>query len=202
MEIIRGKQTSFIHALALSERLNGYNSVHIDLGTGDGRYVHHIAQASSGSFVIGIDACRDNLNEMSRRAAANALFVIANAQALPSELYGVAHIITINFPWGSLLGGLLMQEQSLWENLLRIARPQARLEVRLNGGALAEQGWTLEDGTDQVRRLLVANGFEMRPSRVMTTDDLRSYPTTWAKRLAFGRDPRAIFLHGMRKGMK
>jgi hypothetical protein len=28
--------------------------------------------------------------------------------------------------------------------------------------------------------------------------DLRACPTTWAHRLAFGRDPRALWLHGTR----
>jgi 16S rRNA (adenine(1408)-N(1))-methyltransferase len=202
MEIMRGKQTSFTSALALSEQLMGYEAVHIDLGTGDGRFVQHIAHTDPNRFVIGIDACRDNLHEGSRRAPTNALFVIANVQALPEELSGLARYITINFPWGSLLGGLLTHDAFLLESLQRIAHSQADLEIRLNGGALAEQGWSLEEGTDQVRRVLAANGFSMRPSRLLTREDLRIYPTTWAKRLAFGRDPRAMLLHGTCKGTK
>jgi hypothetical protein len=30
----------------------------------------------------------------------------------------------------------------------------------------------------------------------MNAAALRSFPTTWAKRLAFGRDPRAVSLNG------
>ena len=156
MEIIRGKQTSFINALTLNEQISGYDAVHIDIGTGDGRFVQHLAQTHPNDFAVGIDACRENLHEVSRRAPANALFVIANAQALPQDLYGSGAHITINFPWGSLLGGLLTHDMALLEGLQRLARPQAELEVRLNGGALAEQGWTLEEGADQVRRVLAA----------------------------------------------
>jgi 16S rRNA (adenine(1408)-N(1))-methyltransferase len=202
MEIIRGKQSSFINTLGLAERLNGYEAVHIDIGTGDGRFAQHVAQTCLNTFVIGIDACRDNLNDASRRASANTLFVIANAQSLPPELDGLGGHITINFPWGSLLGGLLTQDQALLEGLIRIARPHADLEVRLNGGALAEQGWSLEEGADQARRVLASNGFAMRPARLLTANDLKSCPTTWAKRLAFGRDPRAMYLRGVRKGGK
>ena len=106
MEIIRGKQTSFIDTTALAAKLVGYDRVHIDIGTGDGRFVRHIAQNNPGTFVIGIDACRENLVAISRRAPSNSLFVIANARALPTELFGSATQVTINFPWGSLFDGL------------------------------------------------------------------------------------------------
>lgn len=192
MEIIRGKHASFIDSLAV----DGRDAVHVDVGTGDGRFVWHIAQTQPRSFAIGIDACRENLHEVSRRAPSNALFVIANAQALPAELAGVATHITINFPWGSLLGGLVENDTGLMEGLREIARPNARIEIRLNGGALAEQGWPLEDGAARVRHVLAANGFEMRQASMLTARELKACPTTWAKRLAYGRDPRAWHLTG------
>jgi 16S rRNA (adenine(1408)-N(1))-methyltransferase len=83
MEIIRGKRASFIDASATAELLADYETIHIDIGTGDGRFVQHLAQSNPNTSVIGIDACRENLQEVSRRAPTNALFVIANAYALP-----------------------------------------------------------------------------------------------------------------------
>lgn len=195
MEIIRGRQTSFMDTLMLCERLGGYKTIHMDIGTGDGRFVRHLARTYPKDFVIGIDACRENLEEVSRRAPSNALFVIANAYTLPTGLRGLAAHITINFPWGSLLGGLLANDSALMEGLQAIARPQADLEVRLNGGGLAEAGWSLEDGAEQVREAFSSNGFALQKS-MMTERDLHLYPTTWAKRLAFGRDPRAACLRG------
>jgi 16S rRNA (adenine(1408)-N(1))-methyltransferase len=199
MEIIRGKHASFIDTSTTAASLAGYDTIHIDLGTGDGRFVQHLAERSQNTFVIGIDACRENLHEVSRRAPANALFVIANAYALPPELYGLARHLTINFPWGSLLEGLVANDQSLLAGLVRIARPSARIEVRLNGGALAEVGQSLEEGADRVRSVLTASGFRMQPPIPMLARDLKSFPTTWAKRLAYGRDPRAISLSGTRR---
>ena len=93
MEIIRGKKTSFLPTLV--DHAAGYDAVHIDLGTGDGRFVQHVAQTRPNTLVIGLDAARENLHEVSRRAPANALFVIANALALPCELDGWATHITI-----------------------------------------------------------------------------------------------------------
>lgn len=198
MEIIRGKHASFMPASAFSEWLAGYDTIHIDLGTGDGRFVRHTAQRCPNTFVIGVDACRENLHEVSRRAPANALFAIANVLVPPPELHGLAAQVTINFPWGSLLDGLLNNDRALLDGLVRIARPNASFEIRLNGGALAEAGWTLERGANRVREVLAENGFETRPPVMMTARDLKSCPTTWAKRLAYGRDPRAVYLQAFR----
>ncbi|MBN8595511.1 MAG: class I SAM-dependent methyltransferase [Anaerolineae bacterium] len=199
MEIIRGKQASFMDAAALTAVTEDYPSVHLDLGTGDGRYVAHQAVAQPRHFVIGLDACRENLVEVSRRAPGNSLFVIANALDLPGELDGMADSLSINFPWGSLLEGLLLADSPLWASLRRVTRPGTRLDVRLNGGALAEAHWSLETGAVQIRRMLIEQGFALRPAEKLTAGDLKAFPTSWAKRLAFGRDPRAIHLTGLRQ---
>lgn len=199
MEIIRGKQTSFMNSAALNAVTENYTSVHLDLGTGDGRYVAHQAATQPRHFVIGLDACRENLVEVSRRAPGNSLFIIANALDLPGELDGLADSLSINFPWGSLLEGLLLADSPLWGSLLRVMRPGTRLDVRLNGGALAEANWSLEAGAVQIRRWLIEHGFVLQPADKLTAGDLKAFPTSWAKRLAFGRDPRAVHLSGVRQ---
>jgi hypothetical protein len=181
---------------ALVTHIADWPDVLIDLGTGDGRFVLHTARAHPARYVVGIDACRDNLYETSRRAPANALFLIANICSMPAELAGLASAITINFPWGTLLAGLLDDGSPLLATLARLARPGATLEIRLNGGALAEAGYSLAAGGDQVRRLARLAGFRVAAPQPLAADNLRAYPTTWAKRLAFGRDPRALYLAG------
>lgn len=199
MEIIRGKHASFLDASAFAQRLVGYKHIHMDIGTGDGRFVQHLAQMCPDNLVIGIDAARENLHRVARCAPPNAMFVIANARSLPSELQGLVQHITINFPWGSLLAGLLTGDPALLAGLTMISRLNSTLEVRLNAGALAEADWTLEAGACRVREVLAINGFVMQQANALELHDLKSFPTTWAKRLAFGRDPRAVYLRGTRK---
>jgi hypothetical protein len=198
MEIMRGKKTSFIDTSTFASQLEGYASIHMDIGTGDGRFVRHLAQTNSRRFVIGLDACRENLQGATRRAPANTLFVIANAYALPLELTGIATHITINFPWGSLLEGLVSHDATLLANLARIAQAGTELEICLNAGALKEIDCSLEAGAIRVRNGLAKCGFIMQSPLELVAHDLKSYPTTWAKRLAFGRDPRAVYLRGRR----
>jgi 16S rRNA (adenine(1408)-N(1))-methyltransferase len=212
MESICGKRTLHIDADTLANRVAGASAVLVDIGTGDGRFVLHAARAGSSWFAIGVDACRENLRPASRTAPRNVLFVIAEARTLPTELRGLATRIAINFPWGSLLGGLLDGDAGLLDGLASIVRPDwdarpgrerkgtmggATLEIRLNGGALAEAGWSLEVGGERVRQVLATHGFSVERPVLLDARALRACPTTWAKRLAVGRDPRALYLRAL-----
>lgn len=196
METIRGRMSHNIGLTELSAQLAGYNQIRLDLGTGDGRFVRCMAKKHKDQFFIGVDACRENLRANSLQKLPNALFVIANAQALPLELNGLVSHVSINFPWGSLLEGLLNDDAYLLNGLLAITRPCAEMDILLNGEALGTAGWTLESGADQVVHVLSSTGWKMNSRTCMDAQALRSLSTTWAKRLAFGRDPRAIALNG------
>lgn len=194
METIRGRRSHDLDLNGLQQQLAEYRHTLIDLGTGDGRYVRSLAEKYTENFFIGIDACRENLRAPSQNELPNALFIIASAQALPAELSGLASHVSINFPWGSLLESLLSDDADLMNGLSAITRPQANMEIYLNGEALRTAGWTLEAGADQIEGVLNASGWVTRSRAGLDANALRSLSTTWAKRLAFGRDPRAVHL--------
>jgi trans-aconitate methyltransferase len=201
MEILQGKTPLFWDTVMLRKRVAGYPTVHIDIGTGDGFLVHHLAARNPHTFMIGLDACRENLHAVSGRGAAeNTLFVIANALMLPPELTSSATQVTLNFPWSSLAQGLLEGDPGLLRGLCRVMQPGAALEIRLNAEAVASAGWALEAGAAQIQTLLHSEGFRMHSPHVLSPADLRRYPTRWAKRLAYGRDPRALLLAGQWRG--
>jgi 16S rRNA (adenine(1408)-N(1))-methyltransferase len=181
-------------------RASSAGRVMIDLGTGDGRFVLHAARRDPACLVIGVDACRENLYVSSRTAPVNALFVIANALTLPSELSGSATQITINFPWGSLLTGLLAADGGLLHGLRMIARPRAALELRLNRSALTEAGVTPAEAGVLIRRALREAGFSVEPTVELDAAALRALPSAWAKRLAYGREPHALYLQAAAPG--
>jgi 16S rRNA (adenine(1408)-N(1))-methyltransferase len=196
MESIQGKRALRIDAPALLGRLAGYQEVLLDIGAGDGRFVRQMAAEYPARFAIGVDACRENLRANSHAAQANALYLIADARALPCALDQRATHVTINFPWGSLLSGLLAGEAVLLERLAAVARPGALLELRLNAGALAKAGCDLADGGEYVRQALHVAGFHVRSAIALGPHELRACPTTWARRLACGRDARGLYLQG------
>jgi Putative methyltransferase len=196
METIRGRKSLELDFNGLKERLAGYNCITLDLGTGDGRYVRYLANKNPDWFIIGVDSCRENLREHSQAKLQNMLFVIASAQDLPKELSRLISHITINFPWGSLLEGLLSSDSKLMCGLESISRSATSVDLHLNGGALAEAGTTLEIGADKIHNNLLQAGWQINTPILMNATALRTFPTTWAKRLAFGRDPRAVSMNG------
>jgi hypothetical protein len=196
METIRGKKSLELDFNGLQDRLAGYHRITLDLGTGDGRYVRTLAAKHPDWFIIGVDSCRENLREHSQVKLPNMLFVIANAQDLPNELDGLFSQITINFPWGSLLESLLINDSKLMYGLKSISRSTTSIDLHLNGGALTEAGMTLEAGAEKIYENLLRSGWQIESPVVINASNLRGFPTTWAKRLAFGRDPRAITLSG------
>jgi len=196
METIRGRMPRILDLTELQARLANHQRVLMDLGTGDGKFALHHARTFPGRFVIGVDSCRENLREHSRAKLSNLLFVIASAQNLPQELAGQITHTTINFPWGSLLEGLLRGDSPLPGGLALIAKDNAAIDIRLNGGALSEAGLTLEKGTMRIYHNLLHAGWCVKTPIAMDATALRKFPSSWAKRLAFGRDPRALQLSG------
>ena len=194
METLWGRRSLDLDLNGLKQRLADYTHTLIDLGTGDGRFVRCLAEKYTDHFFIGIDACRENLRVNSGQNLPNALFIIASAQALPSELNGLASRVSINFPWGSLLESLLNNDADLIDGLSAISSPQVSLEIYLNGEALRTAGWTLEAGIKQIEGNLNASGWISKSRACLDANALRSFSSTWAKRLAFGRDPRAVHL--------
>lgn len=167
---------------------SGFTSLTLDLGAGDGRFARTLAQASPERAVVAVDTCGDNARNHLRRAPANLRFVVADARALPESLCAACGEVVINFPWGSLLEELLNPTHGLAASIAD--RP---LVARINGGALAEAGFDFERGAQRLIASFRSAGIEAQ-IQILNQDDLRAIPCTWAKRLAFGRDPRAIEL--------
>ena len=187
MQLLTGKTSRAIDIHSLVNWASNYERVVLDLGTGDGAYVRHLATRQLSTAVIGVDTCGANATINTRRVPGNARLLIHDALAIPDDLTKLANLTTINFPWGSLLRALLDGDECLLSTLAG-----KRCEIRVNAGALAEQGCAFEAGIEAIR----TSTRSLSPARLTTElldhDALHSFPTTWAKRLAFGRDPRAV----------
>jgi len=198
METIRGRTSLSLDFNGVKDRLKNYNRTVLDLGTGDGRYVYDLANNHSDWFVVGVDACRENLRDHSRAKLSNMLFVIASAQELPCEFQGLFSHVAINFPWGSLLDGLLACDPGLMHGLIAVSRPGAQIEINLNSGALKEAGTNLVAGARIIHENMERYGWDLQFPHPMDDGTLAKFPSTWARRLAHGREPRALGLCGRR----
>jgi tRNA G46 methylase TrmB len=80
-----------------------FERLHIDLGTGDGKFAVHLARRNPTLGMIGIDACLDHVHGARRRHPGNVRFACIDVLAWPLEMIPAADAVTINFPYGSLL---------------------------------------------------------------------------------------------------
>jgi hypothetical protein len=82
------------------------------------------------------------------------------------------------------------------QGLTSISRPDAQLQIHLNSGALEEAGTSLEAGAGIIYGNLNRHGWDIKFPHLMDQGALAKFSTTWARRLAYGRDPRAMSLSG------
>jgi 16S rRNA (adenine(1408)-N(1))-methyltransferase len=159
------------------------------------------AAARPDLLVVGVDANAAAMAEASRRAAAsprrgglpNALFVVAAAEALPPELDGLAGAVTVHFPWGSLLRGLLRADPAVMAGLTRVMRPGATLSLLLSSTD-RDRGAGVAPLQEPAMRDLAAAyagwGLAITEARPATAADVAAAHSTWGKRLgAGGRRP-------------
>jgi len=164
----------------------------VDLGTGDGRSVLARASREPGSFVIGIDANTAGMAESSRRAnrgpgaLGNVCFLVEAAEALPGPLAGVASLVTVIFPWGSLLRGVLGQDEAVQCGIRSIVAPGGRVEV-LGSVTAADHVPGLERLDAWAEPAIAAAwrsvGFELVRLHPATRNELLAVRSSWARRL-------------------
>jgi 16S rRNA (adenine(1408)-N(1))-methyltransferase len=168
----------------------------IDLGAGDGRAVLATAAAEPSTLVIGVDAAAASMAESSRRAAragratrgapSNVLFVVAAAEAIPSELVGIAERVRVQLPWGSLLRGCLGLDNRVAAGIASLVAPGGELKLLL---APIERDGLAAVPTDPgeviraVAAAFAAFGLVLAEGRPATAEELGASHSTWAKRL-------------------
>lgn len=155
------------------------------------------AAACPERLVVGIDANATSMVKASWRAAraakrgglANALFVVSAAEALPDELDGAADAMTVHFPWGSLLRGLLTADAAILGGIARVTRPGASVTLLLSlteRDNVAEVDAIGERTFADLASAYAAHGFALRDARPATQEEIARSQSTWAKRLRAG----------------
>lgn len=218
LTIVRGKQIESWDAARLRDALASYDRVTIDLGAGDGRWAYRRALAEPQRCVIAIDPVRENLREMSAKAAAkparggapNAIYVIASIEQMPDELAGVAHEIFVTLPWGSLMRGVILGEPSTLAAIARLGRDRASLRIVLNTRIFDDpvplEVRDLPEVTPAYVEATLASryaaaGLRIDTTREMDADEVAALGTTWAKRLSHRRPPPSVLVEATVVGM-
>ena len=155
------------------------------------------AAAEPDRLVVGVDASATAMAEASRRAARrpgrgglpNARFVVAAAEALPGGLDGLADRVTVHFPWGSLLRGLLTADPVILGGLARAMRPGATLTMLVSATDRDRGAGVGPVGAADLATLAAASaahGLDVTRVRPATAADVAASRSTWGRRLGAG----------------
>lgn len=166
----------------------------IDIGTGDGRAVLAAAAREPATLVLGLDANASAMVEASRRAARgarkggfpNAGFILATAESPPSALQGSADLVTVRFPWGSLLRGVVGAHPAVAAGVAGVVSPCGSLQLLLataRRDGLDGVPTSTDDLVGGVARAFGPYGFDVEDVRTPTPAEAKASGSTWAKRL-------------------
>lgn len=210
--VVRGKQLDTLDAAQIGAMTAPFaGCVTVDLGAGDGAFAYRYATTNPHRLVIAIDPVRENMREFSARGArkpargglANVLYAVASVEHVPPELHAIADEILITLPWGSLMRGIMLADDTVLAGIASLARPGASLRIVLNTRIFDDpvplDVRDLPDLTpDYVRATLApayaAHAIDITDTRWMDADEVAALATTWAKRLSHRSPPRSVLI--------
>lgn len=160
-----------------------------------------MARTDPQTLAIALDPSIDRLRVGARSAlrhkVSNVLFAVARIEDAPYELDGAADRITVSFPWGSLLRGIVRAESSVLAPLARIAKAGARVDVLLSvetrdaaSGLDPDKISALPSRADE----FASFGLVIERFAIASEDEITASGSSWAKRLGRSRRVSALRL--------
>lgn len=149
---------------------------------------------------IGIDPNHAALIEPSRKAAGplkkgglpNVRFLLGSAETLPGPLAGRATSVSILFPWGSLLRAATLPDPAFVEAVCALCQPGASIELvwsfdARDASELERLGIAGHEAVATVAGWKAA-GFAVGAVERVDAAGIKTFPTTWARKLSAGSD--------------
>jgi len=146
------------------------------------------------------EVSRKSSRKLSRGGVPNALFGRLSLEDAPGELVRLADVLTVLFPWGSLLRAVAAPELAALRKLGAIGKPGARVsflygyEAERDARALEEHGLPNLEAPSALRILeaaYAAAGFQVQ-ARYASRKEVASIESTWAKKLSFSGSERVF----------
>lgn len=203
MRSVKGNKTIELSVAEITEIARKYNKTHVDLGTGDGRFIYESALKDPHTLYVGIDPAEKQMREYSvkcvKKKLDNALFLVSSIENLPDDFSEIADVLTIILPWGSLLGGIVRGETVIIGKVAGIIKRGGEISIVLGYSAELEPSESerleLPELTPEYVENTIAKAFSARITNIngieildYSNDKLGNIGSNWAKKLTFGRD--------------
>ena len=200
----------------LAETITKYSQIEVDIGTGDGRFVLDRTREEAKTLFVGIDPVAETMAESARRASrspkkggrANAVFLRGSAELLPGPLAGVADLVTVNYPWGSLMRIVSEPDVEGLRRIRAVCKTDAILRIHLNQSVLANLDYLERLGHAAISApannpnlpvFYAEAGFKVKNRYIFAGDP--PFRTRWGRQLARGAARKTLFIEAIAGGM-
>lgn len=200
LRILRNKKINEIDNEYLLELLSNYRELHIDLGTGNGKFVFDLALNNPDIMYIGIEPTASNLYEYSKKANKNKLtnliYIITSIENMGDELNGLADKVFVNFPWGSLLEVVVKDIPELLSKISLLGKSEAEFNFTFAYSTIHEpveiEKRNLPILTDEyllknLQEIYLKAGLIIEVCSNLKPQDINKFGTLWAKKLFLGK---------------
>lgn len=169
-------------------KVNLFKYLHIDIGTGDGKYLHKQALKLPQTFHIGIDLNTNNLKI--KNFPKNITFIEGDIFDLAGVYSEIADYITVNYPWGILLAQIIKSDELFFNALIKITKKNCQLDFLLNKSIYNNKTFlnkfniTLDMfNEDILLNKLSHMGFSVTETRIIQNSKSKIHDTRWGKKL-------------------
>jgi hypothetical protein len=129
----------------------------------------------------------------------NAVFLASSLEALPGELSGVASLVTVHFPWGSLLDAAVGRDPAGIDRLARVVAPAGLLRLLVSASERDAGGGATALEPHAVVAAYAVHGFVAEACRRATLEDVESARSSWGRRLLRAGGDRQAWLFELRR---
>jgi 16S rRNA (adenine(1408)-N(1))-methyltransferase len=157
--------------------------------------------------VLAIDASHAAMRESSWRAARsarrgglpNVVFLASSLERLPRQLSGLASLVTVHFPWGSLLDAAVGRDPAGTLQLANLVAADGMLRLLISASERHASGGATALHPEAVVTGYAARGFVTEACRRATLDDVEAARSSWGRRLLSSGGDREAWLIELRR---
>ncbi len=181
--------------------VKSFSKIHLDLGTGDAKFVYQQAKANPTTLYIGVDTSPEGMCAISIKVKkkpskgggiSNVAFIHAHAECLPNELNNIADSISINFPWAGLLRAVVLPETEKLRKISNLGKNNSELSIQLNNEVLRDlllcKKLDLPTVDEKYIKNIITKEYHKNHIKInkYTLIDTKSSNTSWGKKLVLG----------------
>lgn len=184
-----------------------YKRVHIDLGTGDGRFVYRAAKKDDSTLFIGIEPNASALTHVSWKVnrkpsrgggMGNTLFIHGSIETLPTDFSKIADVITINFPWATLLQAIVTPNPMIMKKIALLGKDNSLLDISLNQSVFNDEKIRCRlnlpvFNQKDLKKIFRSFGISLRSFKLETKSDKKS---TWSQHLTLASGRQVLRIIG------